>query len=390
MNHALRQRLDDTGAAWMPYGPGEFGVETPASFDVYEAEYAAMRQRVAVMCWPQRALLRLVGGDVKDYLNRMLTQDIAKLTGGASVRSFQLTDKGRIRADLIVHHGDLDTWLDLDCFDLAAVRELLEARLFAEDVTITDITAERACFALYGPASLSALEQLVADGRLDLLHETGLPTHAGKHVVLTLSTTPAVKVSAYRDDVGEVMGVRLWCPAEHAAMLWQALMQTVGYEAGVEKNAAFAAQRRQSLRGRPVGWLAFNTVRVEQRQPWFHIDFASDSLPGETGLLEQTCSFTKGCYVGQEVVARMKNLGHPKQMICAMHFAGDRQPVAGEQVYAGDSDKPVGGITSSTPSPLRGHAAVALGMMRWGFHEPGTRIRAQAEGKWVEGEVAGG
>lgn len=378
---ALHEMLDADGAEWMPYGSEEQHVSMPASFDVYEAEYAAIRQRVAVMHWPQRGLLRFTGEDVKDYLNRMLTQDIAKATGGTTVRSFLLTDKGRVLADMLVHHGDMDTWLEMDVFDIPAVQKLLEDRLFAEDVTIENISDQRRLISLYGPAALPALEA-VADEKLpDVLQRQSPASHA---VVPLADGVPA---SCFRFDIGSVYALHAWVPTEAAADVWRRLVNAVGYDPQAEKDAEFAEQRRQGLRGRPVGWLAFNTARIEEGRPMFHIDFGTDSLPGETGVLDEACSFTKGCYIGQEVVARMKNLGHPKQIVVKLQFEADTLPVAGEQVLADREGKQVGVVSSSTVSPLAGGKALALAVVKWGRHESGGKLIVPAEGKMVEATV---
>ncbi|MEM8495505.1 MAG: hypothetical protein AAF663_08985, partial [Planctomycetota bacterium] len=139
------------GAEMMPWGPplpdGSV-IEVAESFantaeeegGDFEAEYAAIRQRVGVMHLPQRAVLQLTGADVKDYLHRLCTQEINGLEGGQTVRAFQLDEKGQIASDLIVHHGDESTWLEMDVFDLPWVKELIESRLFTEDVTTEDWT----------------------------------------------------------------------------------------------------------------------------------------------------------------------------------------------------------------------------------------------------------
>ncbi len=148
----------------MSYGPppAEGGLEIVESFGHYEAEYAAIRQRVGIMHMPQRGILRLTGDDRADFLHRMLTCDVKALAGGRSRHGFQLNDKGRIVADLMVHHGDLDTWLETDVLDLAALQQLLDQRLFAEDVMLEEFTAERVKLVLHGPAALALLRQ-VAD-----------------------------------------------------------------------------------------------------------------------------------------------------------------------------------------------------------------------------------
>ena len=154
---------------------------------------------------------------------------------------------------------------------------------------------------------------------------------------------------------------------------------------------AMLEQTRAHRRGRPIGWLAYNTARIEADLPIYHIDFGPDTLPNETGpaLLGEMVSFTKGCYVGQEIVARLQNLGHPKRLLVGLKFADDRMPIAGSQVLGGDTDDGdvVGAVTSSTISPLRGNVAVALAMVQWASHEPGTELRVPAEGQIIRATV---
>ena len=144
-----------------------------------------------------------------------------------------------------------------------------------------------------------------------------------------------------------------------------------------------------------MGWEAFNTARIEAGTPLFHIDFGPDSLPGETGLLTHCVSFTKGCYLGQEIVARMQNLGHPKRIVTGFKAHTNALPVAGTQVleHADDTThdpahaKVVGGITSSTAAPLLGGTPVGLAVMKWGHHTPGTHARVAVEGELHDIEI---
>ncbi|MEX0655561.1 MAG: glycine cleavage T C-terminal barrel domain-containing protein [Phycisphaeraceae bacterium] len=389
---AIRDLQEQAGAEFMNYGPppdpsGGGGVEIVQDFGQYPAEYAAIRQRVGIMHMPQRGILRFTGDDRKDFLHRMLTQDVNGMTGGATRRTFQLNNKGRIVADAIIHHGDLDTWLELDRLDVAALKELLEAKLFAEDVNIEVFSDERVGLAVMGPGAIP----LVA-----ALHEGGSEPGAiepGTHHVLKLVGS---LVTVYRwDDVG-VPAFRLHVPTAAADAVYAKLLEAAGFDAArdAEPNAAYAEQRREGLRGRPVGWMAYNTARIEAGSPLFHVDFGADSLPGETGLLAQTVSFTKGCYLGQEIVARMQNLGHPKRMLVGLKFASDALPVAGAPVYdaaeaeAGEAGgNAIGGVTSSTLSPMLGQQAIAFAVLKWGKHTPGTKVAVSAEGAMVEAEV---
>ena len=372
------------GAAFMAYGPGEGAAQVAEGFGQYEAEYAAIRQRAGVMHLPQRAVLSFTGDDRQDFLHRMLTQDINALKGGATVRAFQLNVKGRIIADLIVHHGDASTWLEMDRFDLPEVQKLYDHYLFADDVVMEDWTDRRTALALHGPASVKLLQAISAE---DATPVADMP---GTHHVLTLS---GVKVTVYRWDVCGVPGFGLWAPSDQAAEVYQALLKASGYETDApdpktdpEAAAECAKRRRESLRGRPVGWSAFNTARIEAGSPFFHIDYGQDSLPAESGVLEKAVSFSKGCYLGQEIVARMQSLGHPKRLLVGLRIEADELPIAGAQVVepvkVNSDEQPepgatthhiIGGITSSAVSPLLGQRPIAFAVMKWGHHTAGTQ-----------------
>jgi folate-binding protein YgfZ len=409
MDMTRTQTLHDiqthAGAEFIGYGPDESGaVEIAQLFGQYEAEYSAIRKRVGLMYLPQKAVLRLTGGDRKDFLHRMLTQEISGLTGGSTVRAFQINQKGRMVADIIVHHGDEDTWLEMDRFDISAVREMYESFLFADDVSIEDWTDQRTALALHGPLSVDLLRAVCDE---DPQTMADMP---GTHHVLTLA---GVRVTTYRWDTCGVMGFGLWVPTAQEAQVYQALLSASGYEldqpnAQTDPKAAaeFAQRRRESLRGRPIGWSAFNTARIEAGSPIFHVDFGHDSLPAETGLLDEAVSFTKGCYLGQEIVARMKSLGHPKRVLVGLRVDGDPLPVAGAQITepvsddankGNDTDTPsptathkiIGGVTSSAISPLLGHTPVVFAVMKWGHHIPDTPVLVPAEGELVKARVHG-
>ncbi len=396
---ALHDIQTNAGAQFIGYGPGDGGeaIEVAQEFGHYEAEYAAIRQRVALMHLPQRAVLQFTGADRQDFLHRMLTQDINGLKGGSTVRAFQLNQKGRVMADILVHHGDVSTWLEMDRFDLPDVRQMYESHLFADDVTIEDWTDQRTALALHGPSSLDLLRVISSE---DPQPVADMP---GAHQVLTLA---GVRVTVYRADPCAVMGFGLWVPTPEAARVYQALLTASGYElqepgpgSDPEQAAAFAQRRRASLRGRPIGWSAFNTARIEAGSPIFHVDFGHDSLPAETGVLDEAVSFTKGCYLGQEIVARMKSLGHPKRVLVALRLDSEQLPLAGARVIEPASDDQVGaqgvthsvigGVTSSAISPILGHRPVVFAVIKWGKHTPGTAVQVSAEGTFIEAQVQG-
>ncbi len=384
----LQNIQEQAGAESMPYGPADAGIEIVTTFGQYEAEYAAIRQRVGIMHLPQRGLLELTGADVKDFLHRLLTQDIDAMAGGDSRRAFQLNNKGRIVADVIVHYGDAGTWLETDVFDIKALAQVLEMHLFAEDVTIEDISQQKTAFALHGPAALRLIGALCEENIQPVMDKPAT------HHVLTLS---GHKATVCLCDVCGVPGLVVWCSSDHATALYQALLDAAGYDPNapdpnVDPQAAAEAakQRRDSLRGRPIGWMAFNTARIEAGAPLYHIDFGADCLPHETGILHDAVSFTKGCYLGQEIVARMESLGHPKRVLVGIRFDEQAMPIAGSEVFdADDRSTIIGAVTSSTRSPLRGNTAIALAMIKWSKRQCDTKVTVPAEGRLIEAVVQG-
>lgn len=371
-------------------------VELVETFGAYEAEYAAIRKGVGIRHEPQRGLLRFTGRDVKDFLHRMLTADVNAMTGGQSGASFQINVKGRIMGDLVVHHGDESTWLEADACDLDAVAELYDQRLFGEDVTIANITAEREKLSLHGPQAVALLEAIGVDGAKTVAEMAG--THhvlAWQGAIADRAADKAelFRFTVYRRDECGVPGLHLWPPRGHAARLYAALAEAVGGlvpDVDQSQGVREGAGTRRPIVGRGVGWLAFNTARIEAGTPLFHIDFGPDSLPHETGVLDDRVSFTKGCYLGQEIVARMQSLGHPKRVLVGFRCTDDRLPIAGSQVTEaseGEEGKVIGAVTSSTLSPMLGNIAIGIVSMKWGKHRPGTAILLPAEGEMVRGET---
>ncbi|MEM6394175.1 MAG: hypothetical protein AAF797_15525 [Planctomycetota bacterium] len=415
---AVRGVLASLGAAFIPWGPADEGedgvVELAESFGAYEAEYGAVRQRVGLMDLPMRGVLGLRGGEVKDFLHRLLSCEMNGRSGGESFGGMLLSDDGKVLADLVVHHGDESTWLEGDGFDLPGVREALDRRLFAEDVELADVNTFRGrrCFWLVGPAAVKALSAAVADDQSAAGHDgqsgkavvERMGGMAGTHHVVAFGE--GVLATVYRWDLGRVLGVRVMVQQADAAAVYGKLLGAVGYEmepedGGIdaEAAAAWAARRREGLRGRPVGWSAVNTVRIEEGVVWPHVDFGPDAQPAELGKVKfaSAVSLTKGCYVGQEAVARMHNLSHPKRVLVGLEMADERLPIAGAQVFEADPEKRakaprggvIGALTSSTNAPLRGQKAVGIAMMKWGKHRKGVKVAVAADGEMVEAEVVG-
>ena len=377
----LLDYLDDVlDAAWMPFGPPVPGVGVEADappqtlrvaehYGAFEVEYAALRRSVGVVHAPWKAALRLNGADAADFLHRMCTQDVLGLPADGGVAPALLLDaKGHILADFAVQRDPSGCTVWVDRFDLATLHQQLDRMLFAEDVTLS--VPPSAVFLLAGPAAGSAVAEACDSGG-----EVGEPLSPGRAVGRSIGGVP---VSVWREDGGgtePLLHVATTFEADDAdapVRVLRALLTASGLDPDAphaEPTEADAERRRQTLRGTASGWAAFNTWRVETRRPMFHLDYGPTSLPAEAHRVASHVSLTKGCFAGQEAVARMHNLGHPKKLIVALDLERGEPPATGAEVTA--DGQAVGAVTSSAASPLRGQAPVALATVRWGRHEAG-------------------
>jgi folate-binding protein YgfZ len=373
-------------AEWLPYGVGGESAagavaelpEIVATYGLLELEYAAFRRGAAVLDRAHRGTIVVEGADRIDFLNRMVTQDLKGMQPGEARAAWWLNRKGRIEADLLLCEvpagaaGEPACMLvDCDVHDVARTVETLSAFLFAEDVRLRDARAEWARLAVHGPAAVEVLAHAGADPvALEPLVRDG--------TVVRAEVGGVACVLVRRDECG-CPGVDLFVPPAAAGTVWDSIVSQHDVQDGGKRRA------------RPAGWHAFNIARIEAGTPLFHVDYGPDNLPHETGVIATRTSFRKGCYLGQEVVARMESLGKPKQRLVGVRFGGEALPVAGAPVFErladGAPGNPVGSITSSTLSPMLGAVCVGFAMVRTAHAEPGTVLPVPADGERAEATV---
>jgi len=360
----------------LPYGPvREQGgpLELVALYDSVEIEYAAIRRAAALLDASHRGTIIVTGAERLEFLNRMVTQQVGDLLPGVARSAFWLNRKGRIDADLLivdlpVRDGEEPRlWIDLDRHVAASTATALETFVFGEAVAFRDRTESFHRLALHGSRALEALARVASadDGATiaAMADRTAVGAAIGDRPVMLVR----------RDQCGEV-GVEISCAVDDAIAIWDALREVDWV--------------------RPIGWHAYNIARIEAGTPLFNIDFDTTSLPHETGILRDRVSFTKGCYLGQEVVARMESLGKPKQTLVGLRIESTRGvdvlPECGSTVCLIDGDDDaiaaegtdaesnigaaIGTITSSTLSPMLGAAPIALAMIRTKHAELGRKL----------------
>ncbi len=325
-----------------------------------EAEYAAIRRGTGLFDRVDRVVVEVRGSDAIDLVDRLVTNAIAK-SSSAVVSAFLLERTGRIAADLrVVRLGDR-LLLDVDRTDAAAVADAIERVVFTEDCTVEDVSNTRHRLDVLGPEAPATIEHLIGRG-----------LGAGEAVEATIDGVPVVVFSldAGRGGDLDVPGVGVVAPATDVEQVWEAIIGR-------------PAPGRRPVRA--IGWNAFNIARIEAGTPLFHLDFGPDALPHETGLIAKRVDFRKGCYPGQEVVARMESRagGRGRRRVVGLRLDGDALPVAGAQIFdaeGGIADQ-VGVVTSSTVSPMRGAASIAFGIVRASHMDAGTRVLVNADGR---------
>ncbi len=393
----LRRRHQEAEASLVSYGPADHAdgtVELVETYGELELEYAALRKHCVLLDQPNRAVLEVVGRDRLAFLNNMLTQDLRDMGPHRVRRAFWLNKKGRIDSDVRVIDLPNRTLLDVDIHAADRTLKTLNAHIIADDVTISPRTEQTHRFALHGPTGLELLKFAAelttgadASGPLFDQFEPGTATVirvAGHEVVV------------FREDCTGEPGLELIAPAAGAAEIYEKLLAMGRLPDGDEGDSVASDRTLASrVRLRPAGWHAFNIARIEEGTPLFNIDFGTDSQPGESGVLDDRVSFKKGCYPGQEIVARIAHRGHPKQRLVAIKFESvqldsdepSRQPVTGSQLHPSEVSEAVGVVTSSTFSPMLGATPIAFGQVKWNYIVPGTVLIAMTEGGPVRGVV---
>lgn len=364
----LQETFQDSGAEFQDYGQAPI----VSTFGQPQAEYAAIHKGCALMDLPQRGLLRLDGPDRLAFLNNLLTNQTwdkaakSGLSAGQGVYGFFLNGKGRIETDVNVLDRGQFTYLEMEARKIEPMAAMLEKYLFAEKVKMVSEVGKLHQLSLHGPLAAELLRE-----------STGQEVNPLPQLGSMDSRLFDQEVTIYRDDRAGVPGFYLMVATSAASSLWNQLIERFGQSDTLGKR-----------RLRPVGWAAFNAARIEAGRAMYGIDFDDSVLPAETGLMNKAVSMTKGCYLGQEIVARMHARGQFARQLVGLKMDGLALPIAGAPIHDEQANI-IGGVTSSTVSPILSNAAIALGYVKRPFVAEGTAVRIAAEGDIRPAKVVG-
>ena len=305
---------------------------TAPDFGDTRAEFQALLAGCGLYDLSGRAKIAVTGGDRVRWLNGMATNNVRDLAAGHGVYAFLLNAQGRIQADLYVFQRGESLLVDTERGQREKVMQLFDHYIIADDVEIADITETITAVGLTGPESRQVLERagIAAPDLAPLQFADTTWQHAAQQKTVTLLRSG--------EEAGESW--QIWSAPESAGELWDALTK-----AG----------------GRAVGTTALNCFRISRGIPQFGVDIRDRDLPQETGQT-RALNFIKGCYLGQEIVERIRSRGAVHRQFGAFVVEGT-VPDPGAKILA--DEKEVGEITSSTILPRPGgDRAVALGYLR--------------------------
>jgi folate-binding protein YgfZ len=272
------------------------------------AEYELVTESAGLVDRSERAKLAVRGSEAADFLQGQVTNDVERLAPGEGCYAALLTHKGKLRTDLRVLRADDWFWIDAEGIGHAPLTHTVTTYSLGRDVKWEDLTEQRAILSLIGPAAREALE-----------HAPPAAEHSfvvGDHGVY----------------VATDLGVDVICPATEA----DGVRQTLGVEEVSEETA--------------------ECVRIESGRPRLGFDMDGETMPQEAGINERAVDFEKGCYVGQETVARLHWRGKPNRHLRGLRLAEPTE--RGEELRLGD--RVVGKVGSSCVSPTLGPIALAL------------------------------
>ncbi len=333
------------------------GMEVVGHYGETSAEYAALHETAGVLDLSFRGRICLAGADRARFLNGQVTNNVKDLKPGSGCYAALVSAKSKLQSDLNIYCLPDELLLDFEPGLTVAVRQRLEKYIIADDVKLVDVSADYSLLSVQGPAAESTVRDL------------GLS--------LAIPTQPFSFTSVNDATLGEIH------------LMNQPRLGTNGFDLfvpvpalGAVMDKLIAAARQHG--GRACGWRALETARIEAGIPRFGIDMDESNLAPEAGIESRAISYNKGCYIGQEVIARVRTYGQVAKSLRGLVLTGDSLPANGDKLF--HAGKEVGYVTSAVASP-RLNANIALGYVRKESNTAGTELSCHTAGGELRARV---
>jgi folate-binding protein YgfZ len=305
------------------------------TYSSISAEYEALRRRAIVVNRNHRGRMRFVGPKAADVLTGLVTNDVSALVPGQGLYAAALTAKGKVVADIRILRLEDSFLTDVSARGRDGWHGIVKKFVNPRLSKYSDESASLSSLGIFGVQARYVVEQLTSIGHSALAL---LPPYA--HVSVATEGGGESMIVMRSPDL-ELEGYELLVPAHRFQTLW---------------DAAVAA------RATPAGLAAWEIARVEAGRPEWGIDMDDTTIPQEANLEELgAISYTKGCYTGQELVARVHFRGHVNRTLRGLRASGTAAPPTRAALFDA-TGKSVGDVRSSISSPRLG--GIALGMVR--------------------------
>ena len=312
------------------------GQQLPAVYSDFGSEYAAATTAAGIHDASYMGRLKAIGEDGLDLLNRMSTNKVVDLGAGEGAITILTTDRGRIVDVLGVANQGEHVILLTSPGQQQPVIDWLDKYTIMEDLVVEDITSETSMLAVVGPDAGRLLGLAPSELALDSL--TVQSVNLG-----------GIEAVAVEQPLGSLSRYWLIVQPDDAPGLWQHL---------TEMGAV------------PLGANAMDAMRVNYGVPEYGPELGEPYNPLEAGLIGSV-DFAKGCYIGQEVIARLDSYKRVKRYLVSLSFDGEASVAEGDELL--QDGEPVGMVTSVTPEPLNGFLR-GLGYVKAANASPGARL----------------
>lgn len=335
----LQSQHQQRGARFSPYGEWEL----PSDYGDAISEYHAVRQKVGVADFSHQTPFLITGKDRLPFLQNLISNDLNQLEQGKGLYATLLTAKGRVLSDFHLYLLPDAFLMDVEWTNAKKTYEQLMRFKFRSQIKIEPAPWGR--LLVSGPRARPLLEALLG----------ALPVHEEKTFVQTQSGGATLICIKQSMTGGE--DYHLYLPTGELEKFWERL-----FSAG----EAFGLQ--------PFGQSAIEILRIEAGKPRYGVDIDEHIIPIEAGLEKEAISYTKGCYPGQEVMARIQTYGHVNKHLMGLTIEGSDLPAREDKVFQGE--KELGWITSAVWSPAAGKV-IAMGYLRPQIAIPGTAVEVE-------------
>jgi folate-binding protein YgfZ len=346
----------------------------PESYGDVLLEYAAVRERgCGVIDLSNRGRILVSGTEAVQFLNGLITNDMKTLAENSWMPAAFPNVQGRLIASVrVVRSKDQGTdrkvcptfLLDTEAATHERVLKTIERFTLAGDFRVTDVTNETAMLSVQGKRAAEVVRLVLGDA------VAGLAPNQ-----LTQIAWP--QNDEHGDAPGEVTGGATVIRASHT--------REDGFDIVVNANQAGGLwDALQNAGARPVGYEALEILRIEAGMPRYGVDMDETNIVTEAAL-DDAVSYTKGCYIGQEIIARIKYRGHVAKKLSGIMFEQAMKVAVGSTIQSA-AGKEAGRVTSVTYSPHLGRT-IALGYLKYDYLEPDTSVKVITGGEELPAQV---